>query len=438
MTESGKLTPELKYRLLLDISQKISSTLDLEQVLNVLIEAVKSVVDYDAAGIFVLNSSVPAANPRPFANVIAGIALHGFPNRPTHSDPMLKSGKGIVGYVIRTGESAVVADVHEDPRYIAGRNGTRSEIAVPIVIGDQVIGAVNLESNRLAAFAEADAEVLRFISNAAALSIEKAILHRQLLEKKWLERQLETARQIQTGLLPRGAPKLAGYDIDAVNVPNFEIGGDYFDYLDLSESRMGIAIADVSGKGVPAALVMATFRAALRTQVQHEEQLPRIMEAVNRLLTESTGPTSFVTAVYGVLDPSSGDFSYVNCGHNPPLLLHADGGGERLDGSGLVLGVLPGTSFGTLHVQLKPGDTLVLYTDGVIEAGEENDAALGEQGLERLLRQSWNKPASAMIQSIVAATRRLSPDGTYSDDFTLLLVRRQPTQPPCLLGSCEG
>ena len=424
MSQPGNLTPELKYRLLLDISRKISGTLDLEQVLSNLIEAVKSVVDYDGAGIFVLNKAVPTSNPRPLTHMIAGMALHGFPFQASHSDPMLKSGKGIVGHVIRTGESVVVQDVHKDPRYIAGRKGTRSEIAVPIVLGEQVIGAVNLESNRLGAYSEADSEVLQFISNAAALSIEKAILHRQLLEKKGLERQLETARQIQTGLLPRQPPRVADYDIDAINVPSFEIGGDYFDYLDLGQDRLGIAIADVSGKGVPAALVMATFRAALRTQVQHEEDLPRILEAVNRLLTESTGPTSFVTAVYGILDTASGDFSYVNCGHNPPLLLRADGRSEQLSGSGLVLGILPGTRFEALQTLLMPGDTLTLYTDGVIEAGEEQDAALGEQGLERLLRLHWNQSASDMIRSVVATTRRLSPNDTYTDDFTLMLVRR--------------
>jgi phosphoserine phosphatase RsbU/P len=287
---------------------------------------------------------------------------------------------------------------------------------------------VNLESNRLGTYTGADAEILTFISNAAAISIEKAILHQQLLEKKGLERQLMTARQVQAGLLPIAAPGIAGYDIDAVNVPNFEIGGDYFDYIDMGEGRLGIAIADVSGKGVPAALVMATFRAALRTEVRHDDDLLRVVGAVNRLLTESTGPASFVTAVFGVLETATGKFSYVNCGHNPPLLLHANGVSDRLEGSGLVLGVLGDTQFEMLHIHLLPGDTLVLYTDGVVEAGEEMGAELGERGLERLLRHSWEEASSHMIRSVVSATRLLSPDETYADDFTLMLIRRQLQQ----------
>jgi len=426
MTESFRLDPERKYQLLLQISEEVRGTLDLEEVLDHLIDTVKRVVDYDAAGIFVLNKTIQHLFPVSLTSLIAGMAMRGFPRRAREDDPMLNSGKGIIGHVIATGETVVAPDVRLNPYYVAGRNGTLSEIAVPIIVDKRVIGALNLESNRLNAFSQADAEILRFISNAAAISIEKAILHRQILGSKRLENQLITAKEVQAGLLPDAPPHLPGYDIAAVNLPNSEIGGDYFDYIDMPCDRVGITIADVSGKGVPAALIMATFRALLRSQVRQNVDLANLLQSVNSLLTESTGASAFVTAFYGILDPLTGSCLYANCGHNPPLLLHANGGTEMLESGGVALGVFGDAAFESVAVTLERGDVLVLYTDGVIELSDARGEELGPAGLEKILRQNWDRPLPQMIDSVVGATRALTEGQGYPDDFTLVLVRRQP------------
>jgi serine phosphatase RsbU (regulator of sigma subunit) len=422
-----ELTSETKYRLLLEIAQKISGTLDLEEVLNHLIETVRSVVPYDAAGIFVLNrSALPLRSGDP-TNLIAGMATKGFERKPAGRDLMLKAGKGIVGHVINTGESVVAADVRLDPRYIAGRAQTRSEIAVPITINRQVIGALNIESDRPGAFTNADVELLQFFANAAAISIERAMLHQQLLEKKRIESQLEIARKVQASLLPKRPPNLPGYDVAGINLPTWQVGGDYYDYIEFPNSHCGMAIADVSGKGVPAALIMATFRAALRTQVRNDFELYHIMEAVNGLLAESLGSSEFVTAVYGILDPEAGRFIYTNCGHNPPLLLRSSGGSDLLDRGGMVLGVFPESRYEADTVTLDPGDALILYTDGVIEVTDRRDVEFGLERLEATLRTHWSLPAHAMIESVVNATQAYSKADGYSDDFTLLIVKRMGT-----------
>jgi len=419
-----RLTAELKYRLLLEISQKISGTLDLDLVLDHLLDAVRSAVPYDAAGIFALNRGAPAFHRGFSDDFIGGMALRGFDVRPLGGDPMLKSGRGIVGHVIRTGESVMAPDVARDPRYVAGRHQTRSEVAVPILIDGRVLGALNLESDRIDAFTHADLDLLHFFANAAAISIERAVLHRQLLDKKRIEHQLEIAREVQASLLPENAPDLPGFDISGVNLPTWQIGGDYFDYVALPGGQWGLAIADVSGKGVPSALIMATFRAALRSQVRVNSDMTSVMRAVNLLLCESIGSAEFVTAVYGVLDPAMGSFRYSNGGHNPPILLRADGATDLLEEGGMALGVFPENEYEAAVVEIRPADTLVLFTDGVVEVTDLRGTEFDTARLEQVLRANARLPAAQIIDSVVRSTQAYGRAEGYADDFTLMVVKR--------------
>jgi sigma-B regulation protein RsbU (phosphoserine phosphatase) len=414
------LSAERKYRLLLELSQKISRTLDLEAVLDDLLQALRSAMAYDAAGVFVLNHAVPL---RVDANLIAGMLQVGF-DHPAANDPMLRSGKGIIGHVIHSGETVVAADVSVDPRYVAGRATTRSELAVPIVSEAGVIGCLNVESDREAAFTPDDAELLQFFASAAALSIEKALLHRQVLEKQRIEDQLSVAREVQFGLLPGAPPRLTGYDVAAVNLPTHAIGGDYYDYVPLDADRIGVVVADVSGKGIPAALIMATFRAALRTEMKRQADLRAVAARLNDAVLEFRDASRFVTAVCCVLDTASGRLCYVNCGHNPPLLLHGTGACETLRLGGSALGLFAGASFEAGAAELRPGDTLVLYTDGVVEPANEADADFGVDRLEAAVRAAGGRPASEALRSVIEATRAFSGRAGYDDDFTLVVLNR--------------
>jgi sigma-B regulation protein RsbU (phosphoserine phosphatase) len=419
------LPSELRYRLLLELSQRISRTLDLEAVLNDLLHVLRSALAYDAAGVFVLNRAVPLLH-RADSNVIAGMVQVGFDDPPAN-DPMLRSGLGIIGHVIHTGEVVNAPDVGRDPRYVAGRASTRSELAVPIVSEAGVIGCLNVESDRLASFTAADAELLHFFASAAALSIAKALLHRQVLEKQRLEDQLKVAHEVQSGLLPGGPPDLPGYDIAAVNLPTQAIGGDYYDYVPLDGDRLGLVVADVSGKGVPAALIMATFRAALRTEMRRRPRLTAVATQLNGAVLEFRDAARFVTAVCGVLEAQSGRLTYVNCGHNPPLLLRGGGGHETLRRGGAALGLFAGERFRAGTVDLQPGDSLVLYTDGVVEPADARDEEFGAERLEAAVRAASGRPASEMLRSVLEATRAFSGRDRYDDDFTLVVVKRAAT-----------
>lgn len=425
MTGQAELSAESKYRLLFEISQKISGVLELDEVLDHLIGAADSVVPYDAAGIFVLNRDLQPLRRSGPAFMIAGMAMRGFPPKPRVGDPMLTLGKGIVGRVIRTGQSVVVPDVTKDPHYIVGRPESRSEVAVPIMIRGKVIGALNLESDRVDAYGDSDVDMLRFFANAAAISIEKAILHQQLLEKKRIERQLEIAREVQVSLLPEAPPHYPGYDIAGINLPTWQIGGDYFDWIGLPDGDLGIAIADVSGKGVPSALTMATFRAALRSHVSGAAPIASLLDTVNSFLLQSTGPQEFVTAVYGVLQRRTGRFTYANCGHNPPLLLRSDGSTARLDRGGTVLGIIAGAGFEAVSEVVGPGDILVLFTDGVTEVTDPHGLEYGTERLLQTLRQNAGGSAQEMIDAVTKSTRFFSRADGYEDDFTLVIVKRE-------------
>ena len=192
MPAARTLTAELRYRLLLELSQKTSGTFDLREVLTQLLESIRAAIEYDAAGVFVLNRSVKLAGDHSqFA--IAGVATTGYDRNASADDPMLRQGKGIVGYVARTGQTVIAPDVRENPHYVAGRAQSRSEVAVPIVSDGHVIGALDIESDRLEAYTRADAELLEFFANAAAIPIEKAILHGEVMVKQRMEDQLRIA-----------------------------------------------------------------------------------------------------------------------------------------------------------------------------------------------------------------------------------------------------
>ncbi len=414
---SAELTVEKKFQLLLEISEKISTTLDLDELLGHLIDTARSIVEYDAAGIYVIKREGDL-------RLIEGMVTRGYDAPNAEHDLLLKLGEGVVGHVVQTGNSLIIPNVDLEPRYVMARPESRSELAAPITLNERVIGAFNLESDRLDAFTEADAEVLHFFANAAAIAIEKAVLHEELVEKKRIESQLEVARTVQASLLPDRPPETEGYDVAAENLPTWEVGGDYYDFITFPDQQIGLAIADVAGKGVPAALIMATFRAALRTQVRNDFAIGQIVRKVNHLLWESTTDAQFVTAVYGVLDTTRGRFTYTNAGHNPPMVVRFDARIEELTYGGPALGVFEVANYDEAFVDLQKGDTLVLYTDGVIEAADTDGKEFGIKRLQQTVLAARDLSAFKTVRAIMDATRAFSGTDSFADDFTLVVIKR--------------
>src|SRR5882762_4915039 len=394
------LTTIDKLRLLLDITSKISRSLDLQEVLNLVMDTLDSLIPYDAAGIFIITCAEAGRNSEVDEPcVFEAEAVRGY-DISELTELHLKLGEGIIGHVALTGEPIISPDVRNDPMYFNAREETRSEMVAPIISNEEVIGVFDLESDDLNAYSQDDLEVLMLLSSQVAIIIEKVMLHEQLVEKKRLEGQLEVARQVQLELLPASDPILPGYDISAYNFPTEEVSGDYYDWVRIYDDQIGIVIADVAGKGVPAALLMAFLRASLRAAT-HTGYSPNIsMSKVNYLLWESIERDQFVTAFYGLLDSTNGTLVYSNAGHNPPLLLNVDGSARFLEQGGVPLGMFRDTRYYEFYLTLEPGQVLVLYTDGVTEANNPKGQEYGTDRLVRALKDSRHLSARALIDFI--------------------------------------
>jgi sigma-B regulation protein RsbU (phosphoserine phosphatase) len=415
------LTTTDKLRMLLDITKKISRSLDLQEVLNLVMDTLDSLIPYDAAGIFILKP-VETASGDEAPRIFKAEAVRGY-DIDELTSLHLKMGEGLLGHVALTAEPIISPDVRKNPIYINAREATRCEMVAPIIANTEVIGAFDLESDELNAYSDDDLQVLMLLASQVAIIIEKVMLHEQLIEKKRLEGQLEVARQVQLELLPAKDPQLEGYDISAYNFPTEEVSGDYYDWVKIYEDQIGLVIADVSGKGVPAALLMAFLRASLRAAT-HIGYAPHIsMAKVNYLLWESIERHQFVTAFYGILDVTNKTLSYTNAGHNPPLLLDKDGNSEFIERGSLPLGMFRDTRYHEYYLTTKPGDMLVLYTDGVTEARSPHGEEFGRNRLAEAVRKHRNLAARELISAVQREVIEWTDGKGAGDDVTFFVIK---------------
>lgn len=413
-----------KLRLLLDITKKISRSLDLEEVLNLVMDTLGSLIPYNAAGIYIIDKATFAktgaqSSPAKFfrTETVRGYDIEDL------TELGLKMGEGIIGHVAQTGEPVISPDVRHDPRYVNARGETRSEMVAPIITNDEVVGVFDLESDQLNAYTFDDLQVLLLLASQVATIIEKVMLHEQLIEKKRLQGQLEVARQVQLQLLPARDPRLEGFDISAYNYPTEEVSGDYYDWVRIYEDQIGIVVADVSGKGVPAALLMAFLRASLRAAI-HIGYAPHIsMAKVNYLLWESIERNQFVTAFYAVLDASNRTLAYTNAGHNPPLLLDANGDARFIERGGLPLGMFKDTRYYEYYLPIEAGQILVLYTDGVTEAMNREEVEYGRERLEQTARAGKDLSARELISFIHKDVLAWTDGQGADDDITFVVIK---------------
>jgi sigma-B regulation protein RsbU (phosphoserine phosphatase) len=414
-----------KLRMLLDITKTISRSLDLDEVLNLVMDTLDSLIPYDAAGIYLVKCSQPLPEwdgVRDESCVFQTQAVRGY-DIDDLQELHLKMGEGLIGHVAVSGKPFTSPDVRKEPRYINARGRTRSEMVAPIISNNEVIGVFDLESDELNAYAKDDLEVLGMLASQVAIIIEKVMLHDQLIEKKRLETQLEVARQVQLELLPARDPQLEGFDISAYNFPTEEVSGDYYDWVRIYDDQIGIVIADVSGKGVPAALLMAFLRASLRAAT-HIGYAPHIsMSKVNYLLWESIERNQFVTAFYGILDAANRTVAYSNAGHNPPFLMEADGTVHFEERGGVPLGMFRDTRYYEYFATIEPGQVLVLYTDGATEAMNHAREEYGRDRLVEAVRQCRHLSAREMIDFIHHDVINWTEGLGATDDVTFFIVK---------------
>jgi len=298
-------------------------------------------------------------------------------------------------------------------------------VVVPMRLQGESRGQILLgEKMNREEFSQTDLEFLSSIGNLAIISLENARLFKEAIEKQKLEDELLIAREIQKGLLPSVLPDIPGVRMSAANISSKQVGGDYYDVLGLPDGRFIIAIGDVSGKGSPAALLMANLQATIRALVPLSLSLSELTGRVNDLMCENTGGDKFVTFFWGAIDPGVKTFAYVNAGHNYPYLLHADGSFDRLDRGGMILGVMKTTvAYEQGVVQCRGGDTLVLFTDGVSEAMSTSQEEYGEERLVRALREAMSGTAQEILDAVRRDVLVHTEGAPQSDDITMMVMK---------------
>lgn len=406
---------EKTIKTLVESVRKVSGSFDLDEVLDTIFQSVKELIDYSAAVICVID---------PRTHALFEMQTRGYP-RQAIPDEFLLSGDGIIGWVLKNGRGEIVNDVKSDTRYVKARAETGSEIAAPIIRFDgQVIGVINLEADSVNRYGERDLELLMMFASLASSAIDHTLLYREVMRQRRTESEIELARKVVENLLPRSFPSIEGFDIYGTTIPVREVGGDYLDLIASISDRLGVLVADVSGKGLAAALIMVTFRAYIHATVINELAMRVVMARVNRLVHEATDGDRFITTFYGLIDPENKRLLYINAGHNPPLLLSTDGTSQLLAQGGLPLGIFDDSRYSESVIDFRSGDVLVIYTDGVVEARNAKDDQFGLHRLEEVVRMSEDRRAYEIAQAITSAVHEHSLDlNGPEDDLTVLVIK---------------
>ena len=324
---------------------------------------------------------------------------------------------GMVGHAAATGRLHYAPDVARDPYYIACEPETRSSVSIPLKAGGQIIGALCIEHCELDAFSEDQLQVLEALAGHIAISVENARLFRnERAERERLEREHADARAMQRALFLKPQPLVPGFAFETAWHPAGAVAGDWFDFIDLGNQRYGIALADVSGKGMPAALLMSATRALLRSIAPLHASPAQTLEHLNRSLTEDFPTGKFVTMIYGILDASTREITVSSAAHLPPLVINGHCAFLDLE-TGLPLG-LGASSYPERTITLGPGTRLLFYTDGITEAMNATDE---EYGPARLI-EHFVQP-EACVDSLIAEVQKFGLDSAHTDDATALLIR---------------
>ncbi len=407
----------LIYRL----SQLFNSSLDLDQVLNLVIDQVLAAV-HGERGIVMLREAGGQLSFR----IARGL------DRQTLDGPEFQVSRGVVERVANGGQPVLTSDAQADDRFRLRRSvmdlGLRSILCVPLVVRDRVTGVVYVD-NRLRAgiFQPADLDLLAAIASSAAIAIENARLYQVAVDKGRMERELQMARELQAGLLPSDSPSISGWELAARWLPAREVAGDFYDWVFLTDGSLALAIADVSDKGMHAALFMALTRSVVRASLDGAPSPAEAIARANRLIHADAGSGMFVTLCAARLEPDSGTVTYVNAGHNPPLVARGteeDGTLTPLPRTGMALGVLPDSAYLQQTVHLVSGDLILFYTDGVPDAVNGRGEAFGKGRLERLVLEQRRSGASEVVDALAQAVQAFSGETAPFDDITILTAKR--------------
>ena len=351
LSESRKAITQLQF--LVEASQVLNSTLNLGDLLDLILNLACKETNADRGSVFLVDQD---------RREVWTIVAHGLEEQEIR----LAFGQGVAGYVAQTGQTLNIDDAYSSPNFDPSFDErfhyrTQNLLCAPIRNRTgEIVGILQLLNKREGRFAREDEEFLNTLSVHMALALENARLHRELLEKQWLERELALARRIQRGLLPDAPPVVPGFDIAVLNEPSYEVGGDYYDFLTLGPNTLLVVIADVEGKGVSSALTMSNLQATLRALVMHLHSLEVITLSLNEMILADTHAEKFLSIFLGLVDTRRTGLHYINAGHIPPIVVRANVEVLKLEEGGTVIGLFDAAEYKRASLKLLPGDVLLV------------------------------------------------------------------------------
>ena len=412
-----------QLNLLMELVGKINSNLELDKLLREIMDSAKIIMDTEASSLFLLSDD----KSRLTLTVPTG------PATAELSGKSIPSNHGLSGWVVQNVEPVIVRDVQSDSRFkgelsVASSFTTHDLICVPLINHDgTVIGALQaINKKNIDDLNEDLIPVFQTLANQAAIAIENAKLQQQRIEKEIMVKELEVARTIQSGFWPKEVPNIPNYRVAGCSKPAKSVGGDYYDYIPIpGTSRWGFTVADVTGKGVPASLLMATMRASLRSHVENNNNVSDSINRVNKLIFEDSPIDKFITAVYGELDTENHVFNYVNAGHNNPYLLNVHQNKlTQLEIGGVMLGIMDPVDFTGDSITLEAGEKLILFSDGIPEARNIEGDFYSDEAFEQWLLDHKSLSPSQMMMNLLKTIDTFSKGQAQSDDITIIIIER--------------
>jgi sigma-B regulation protein RsbU (phosphoserine phosphatase) len=399
--------------LLNEIARELTSILNVDELLKRIAELLSRLIDYQMFSIMLLDSAGEKLQHRFSLRLQENIQLK-------HDVPL---GKGVVGYAVQHQQAVLVPDVNKDPRYIRLNPETRSELAVPLIYKDKVIGVLDLEHTKRGFFTDDHQRTVTTLAAQVAIAIENARLYEEIArQEKRLERDLALARELQFRLLPQSLPKLANLELAAKFMPARAIGGDLYDFVNYSQSRLGMVIGDVSGKGAPAAIYAALVSGILRSHAPIEPGPAEMLRAVNFSLGERRIEGQFVSLIYAVWDDKHRSLQVANSGLPRPLYVH-DGKIEVIEATGLPLGLFDDAEYDEFTFQAKPGDMFVFFSDGILDARNKAGDMFGRTRVEKVIAGCAEVSADCVVKSLFKAAAEHAGGEEAFDDETVVAIQ---------------
>lgn len=404
----------LENKILLDVGKDISSSLDLKTVLKSILDGVKSILDYDAAGIFLKHDN---------EEYLERLYTIGY-NEKALDNYNIKQNQGVVKWVFEHKEPVAIPDVNEDNRYYNVRSKTKSQLTVPLFQGDELMGAFILEKDDLNYYTDDVINSSLTFAQQAAIAIVNAQLYQQSLSEKALKDEMINAGNIQNALLPKRPVIINNLEASIFNKPYKFVGGDIYDMYKFNADEMIFTIGDVSGKGSPASILMAVLFAGFRSLLRSNFEVSEYNARLNKLLYETTSSAYYATFFTGFINQKERELTYSNAGHNPPLLIRENNDVIELKNGGIVLGFLEEEAYVQEKIQLQNKDILVLFTDGLNEAFDYRDEEFGNERIIEIVQKNFDAPVRDLKDKIYDSVKVFHGEGkTLDDDITLIIMR---------------